>query len=640
MKQKLILLNFLFVVCIGFSQSSFAEGEIKYRVADIPQQLLKDAKAVVRNEEIFVDIQSDSKVVEKVKYAITILNKNGAWNANFMQPYTRKMKVSDIKARMYDESGKEIKKKGGFNVLDYALISNGTTYDDNRIKVILPEHYNFPYTIEYSYEITFSDVMQFPGWHPVNDFNVAIENSSYSLLIAKQANCRYYELNIPNKVEVANYFKNTSYNWYLNNLPAIEQEKFCPALADITPAVLISPSKVNVEGYEGNFDTWEGFGIWISKLNKDKNNLNEETKAKIRKMTEGITDERAKIKLLYEYMQNKTRYVSIQIGLGGFQPFDAETVDRLSYGDCKALSNYMKSILEVAGISSRYTLVLAGDDNPTIHSDFSCNQFNHAIVCVPLEKDTVWLECTSQRNPFNYMGTFTADRKVLVTDENGGKLVKTPTLKTELDLAARNVKVTLDQSGNGSAKVKTVFHGATYDNYAQILYSDQADRKKLITNRIHIPNFELDDYNIQETKTELPSVTENLIISVISYCPKVGEKLILCLNMTNQLNESPFQATTRKTPVSIKWPVYEIDTVAYTLPQGYTLEKIPAKVSIKSDFGQYTTEVTKTGNMLQYIRSFKVFKGTYPVDRYDEIATFFEKIVAADENKVMLTKAF
>jgi hypothetical protein len=108
--------------------------------------------------------------------------------------------------------------------------------------------------------------------------------------------------------------------------------------------------------------------------------------------------------------------------------------------------------------------------------------------------------------------------------------------------------------------------------------------------------------------------------------------------MMNKLSESPFQATTRENIVSIKWPAYEVDTVTYELPKGYTLEKIPAKINLQSDFGQYTTEVTKSGSTIQYIRTFKVFKANHPVDRYDEIVTFFDKIVTADENKVMLTR--
>ncbi|MFA5973558.1 MAG: DUF3857 domain-containing protein [Lentimicrobiaceae bacterium] len=637
MQQKFLIPAFLLILNIGFSTRMQA-SDIKYRVSDIPKQLLKDAKAVVRNEDIVVEINSNGKLVQKVKYAITILNKNGETNGYFKHSYDKQVRVSGIKARMFDEFGVEMKKKGGFDILDYAMISQGTTYADSRIKAIIPEQFEYPYTMEYTYEVTFSGVLQYPDWYPIDDFNVAVEKSTFSLIVPKQVQCRYFEKNITSKVNLKETIESNNYTWELNNMVAFRDENFCPALSDFAPVVMLAPSQINVEGYEGDIETWTGFGLWINQLNHDRNNLSDETKSKILKMTEGITDERAKIKKLYEFMQNKTRYVSIQVGIGGFQPFDADIVDRLSYGDCKALTNYMKTILEVAGISSSYTLIRAGTENPTIKTDFPSNQFNHAILCVPLTNDTIWLECTSQNNPFNYMGTFTADRQALVIDSSGGTLVRTPSLNLEKNLESRKMNVTLDPSGSGFADIKTIYNGAPYDSYASILMSDQADRKKMVTRRIHIPNFELGNFNIQETKSEKPFVTERLNLSLTNYCTRVGDKLMLCLNIMNKLSESPFQSSTRKNMISIKWPVYEIDTITYEFPQGYTLENVPAKVSLQSDFGEYTTEVTKSGSALQYVRTFKVYKAEHPVDRYDEIVTFFEKIVTADENKVMLTR--
>lgn len=637
MKQKFFILASIFILSTGFSNYLYA-GDIKYPVADIPKHLLKDAKAVVRNEEITVEINANGKLVQEVKYAITILNKNGKSQGYFLQSYDKFHKVSNVKARMYDSDGKEIKKSGGFEILDYAIIPEGSAYYDGRIKAIDPENFEYPYTMEYSYEVNYNEVIYYPGWHPIKDFEVAVERSKFTLIVSRQAECRHFEKNIVFGASIQETPENIITVWELTNTQAFAYERFSPPLDSFTPVVLLAPTKVRVEGYEGNFATWQGFGQWINQLNLDRNNLSDETKAKIRKMTEGITDERVKVKKLYEYMQNKTRYISITIGIGGYQPFDAETVDRLCYGDCKALSNYMKSLLEVAGIKSCYSLIYSGKDNPELLTDFPSTQFNHAILCVPTEKDTIWLECTSQRKPFNYLGTSTNDRYALVIEDDGGKLVKTPVLKPESHLEARTINVVFDKTGNGMADVKAFYSGINYDDYVPILISDQADRVKMITNKIHIPNFELDKFNIQETKSEKPFVTERLNLTITDYCTKVGEKLMLCLNMMNKLSESPFQSATRKTPVSFKWPVYEVDTVIYELPQGYTLEKIPAKISFQSDFGRYTTEVTKSGSTLQYIRTFQVYKSEHQVDRYDEIVTFFDKIVTADENKVMLTR--
>src|SRR3546814_15272406 len=82
----------------------------------------------------------------------------------------------------------------------------------------------------------------------------------------------------------------------------------------------------------------------------------------------------------------------------------AEEVDRLSYGDCKGLANYTQALLEVVGIPSVYTEVNAGDHQRSYLPDFaSFGQGNHIILCVPLDGDTTWLECTSKETPFGYL---------------------------------------------------------------------------------------------------------------------------------------------------------------------------------------------------------------------------------------------
>lgn len=637
MNAKLIIPVVLLI--FGMVQPLTSDAsEVKYRFDDIPKSLLKDAKAVVRNEEILVEVNPNGKVVKKVKYAITILNKNGKSNGFFLQTYDKFHKVSDIKFRIFDASGYEINKGEKLEILDYALTPEGSTYYDGRIKAITPESFEYPYTMEYSYTVTYNEIIQYPAWTPVYDYEISVEHSKFTLSVSRQAECRQYEKNIVSKASISQSDENTVSVWELSGIPAYADENFSPPLENITPSISLAPSNVKVEGYEGNLETWQGFGQWINKLNLDRDNLSPETTAKIRKLTEDITDPRLKIKAVYEYMQNRTRYISVTVGIGGYQPINAETVDRLAYGDCKALSNYTKALLQAAGIRSCYTLVNSGAENTELLTDFPSTQFNHAILCVPLPEDTIWLECTSQRKPFNYLGISTNDRYALVVDNEGGKLVRTPVLPVEKHLKSRSVNFSLNEGGSGIADVRTVYRGSGYDAYVPILTSDQADRKKMVTRKIHLPNFELDNFTITESKTEFPYVTEKLYLTVNNYCTKVGEKMILSLNMMNKLGESPFEADTRKTPVSFIWPVYEIDTVTYTLPQGYTLEKIPAKVILQSDFGKYTTEITKTGSVIQYVRTFEIYKGVHPVERYNDIVTFFDNVVTFDENKVMLTK--
>ena len=133
--------------------------------------------------------------------------------------------------------------------------------------------------------------------------------------------------------------------------------------------------------------------------------LDKEYADKAVELVKNIPVRRDKIKALYEYMQKNTRYFSVSFGIGGYQPIPANEVAKNGYGDCKALSNYMKALLKTVGIESYYTLAKAGEYQ-YMQADFPSQQFNHVILCVPDNQEMIWLECTSQTKPFNYLGKF------------------------------------------------------------------------------------------------------------------------------------------------------------------------------------------------------------------------------------------
>ncbi|KPQ14390.1 MAG: transglutaminase-like protein, partial [Algoriphagus marincola HL-49] len=222
----------------------------------------------------------------------------------------------------------------------------------------------------------------------------------------------------------------------------------------------IAPKEFKLDNFRGSMTDWSELGLWKYQLNEGRDILPEEFKIKILELVEGIEDPYEKIAVLYDYLQKNFRYVSIQLGIGGWQTMTATDAVKYSYGDCKGLSNLMKAMLETAGIPAYYTLVYAGEGESDIHTDLPSNQFNHVILRAEVDEQPVWLECTSNSLPAGYLGSFTNDRHVLVVTPTGGYLAKTPGYQEDhWNRVENEFYIRLDDRGDAQMTMKQHLEG-------------------------------------------------------------------------------------------------------------------------------------------------------------------------------------
>ena len=181
----------VFLVIFFILAGSVHANDIKYKVSDIPKELKENARSVVRNEEIVLEVKSLNKAIVNITFAITILNKNVLEDGYFHEFYYKFTKISCIKGRVFDENGEQFKRIPADDILDYSAISGYSTYEDNRVIYIDPKVRNFPFTVEYSYEQSFDGLFSFPSWYPQSEFNIAVEKSSYKATVVKSLTFRY-----------------------------------------------------------------------------------------------------------------------------------------------------------------------------------------------------------------------------------------------------------------------------------------------------------------------------------------------------------------------------------------------------------------------------------------------------------------
>ncbi|MCY7291708.1 MAG: DUF3857 domain-containing protein [Ferruginibacter sp.] len=170
--MKKLFLAILFLSSI----KSFGQ---KYNVSSIPDSLKKNADAVKRFEELKVTIKSKSKGIIFHKYAITILNEEGAKFALYQNDYNKLQSLENISGHLYDASGKEIKSVKKKDISDYSAFDNVSLITDNRIKRHNFYYNQYPYTIEYEDEQELNGIFFLPRWDPLEDTRLSVEQSAF-----------------------------------------------------------------------------------------------------------------------------------------------------------------------------------------------------------------------------------------------------------------------------------------------------------------------------------------------------------------------------------------------------------------------------------------------------------------------------
>ena len=628
-----------FIAGLLFLNASVFAKDGDYAVSKISPALLKNANAVLRYENIKFEVLSTKEAVETNHYVITILNENGDDWAQFSEYYDKLREINSVEGFLYDANGKQLKKVKTKDLQDLSGVSDYSLMDDNRVKTHNFYYRAYPYTIEYEVEIHYKNTLFFPMWSPQGGEKLSVEHSEMNIVCPSDYQFRYKAFKYNSDPVITTEKNKRISTWFAENMPAIVKEPFGPLWHDLTTVVIFGPTEFQVGDYKGNMATWQDFGKFVYTLKQGRDGLPDNVKQTVHQLTDGITDEKKKIQVLYEYMQKNTRYISVELGIGGWQPFDANYVATKGYGDCKALSNYMFSLLKEAGIPSYYTVIRAGQYDNYITADFPSQQFNHVILCVPLKKDTVWLECTSQTLPAGYLGDFTCNRYGLLIDENGGKLVRTPVYDIKDNLQLRKVNAILDKDATLKVRVNTSYKGLEQDDVHEIINFLSKDKvKEYLEKHLDFATYDLDKFEYAENKSMIPEVDEKLDLNVSNYASITGKRLFIVPNVMSRSYTKLKTDEERKYDIVLHDDYKQVDSVEIEIPKGYEPESVPQPVTIETKFGKYSSNIKLVDNKIFYWRVREQNSGTFSAKDYPSLVDYFDSIYKADRNKIVLVK--
>lgn len=632
-------LLYLLIVGFLFTINPICSQEIKYSSSLIPKELKQNANAVVRDYAIEITIEDTDKMIVSKREVVTVLNKLGKVDAKLVEGYDEDTKITDLSARIYDALGNEIKKYKERHFEDVSAVDGGTLYSDSRVKYVDYTPISYPYTVVFESTYKTSTTGFIPWWQPINGYYVSVEKSSYKVLNPNKIPWRFKNINF-DKFSVKKQESDTEIFYSLENQPGFKYENSSVHYREILPKAMITLNNFSLKGVAGQYKNWKEFGAWMNaELLKGRDQLEPATVLKIKNLVSGVEDPIEKAKLVYKFMQEKTRYISVQVGIGGWEPIAANQVDKVGYGDCKGLTNYTKALLDAAGVTSYYTVVYA-DEKRDIDKDFSSIQGNHVILNIPNKGKDVWLECTSQTMPFGFLGDFTNDRNVLVVTPEGGIIKRTTSYKDEENLQVTNASIELKANGSVLANLQIVSKGLQYDDKQG--YDGFTDEELVKHYKSDIwsynNNLEITEATLDNNKDSIV-FKEKIALTINNYASISNNEYLFRVNMFNQNSYVPKRYRKRKLPLHIYRGYKDVDNYQIQIPKEYVLTFLPENKTIKSKYGTYNVVFTKINDTsFIYQRTLSIKEGTYTKEDYKKYRSFRRSIAKYESLRIAINQ--
>lgn len=600
----------------------------------IPLDLQLNAHQVVRAQERIFSVRDEDEGRLYESKAITILDKEAA-DQVLRVFYNNATRIRSLSVTLYDAQGRFIKESRKKDIRDYPALDGFSLYQDARYQEIELRHQSYPYTLVFEYEKHLSGIQFaiYPDWI-IQGFGTSVETASFQLRLPVEMTFFKQERHFSGKYTSSTDSKEQVHTWMVSQQPALRKEPYSASSYQQLPMILISPDAFAIDGYRGRMDSWASYGRFMQQLFAGRDQLTPEVSADVQAMKEKAPNQSTLIDQLYRYMQKDVRYVSVQLGIGGWQPYDAEYVIRNKYGDCKALSNYMKALLAEAGITAYPVLIQRGENDYEVDSSFTHTRFNHMILFIPGQD--LWLECTSNDYPAGYLGSDNADRNVLLITPDGGRIARTPALTEQENREEINVQVELAATGAAQLVYRAHLRGKPHEPYRYMLraYSEE-EKEKWLTRNVSVTDFSLHDFSMEASRD---SATADIHYQGNSsrYAAQAGKRLFVPINALSRYGGVPGPDEHRQSPVVHKRAIQEDLTIEINLPKGYRIEALPAPQQFSSSVGTYRMQVEQKDRQVIIHRTVTFKARNLPAEEYNTFRDFYQQINDAERSQMVL----
>ncbi len=380
------------------------------------------SSSVIWSQDTF-NINEDSSYTHNVRRTIRIMTEHDYQLGQVSIPYTRGNDDIEISygrtvltcGRIIDLDPSSIKK----GLMPPGTIEAGMFVDARLVQFELPQMEK-GCVIDYFYtRKNRGHLLEGEFWRQiyvqehvrVNHYELTI-----SLPYQKQLHYQFYSgrgqkpnLLVQPKINTSSY--TTTYQFKLEDLPALTYEPFMPDKKDLAYSIAVS-----------TIPSWQPLVEWYSTLIREQDQTNSQIQNKVQELTSGAFSKKEKIRRLYNFVTNEISYVGIELGIWAIKPHPSPRIFQEKHGDCKDKSTLLSTMLAEVDIPSYPVLISAGKSRYVNRKVPSLAYFNHMILAVKMRGDNfLFLDPTASGQPFDQLPVSDQNRWVMIINPDANE---------------------------------------------------------------------------------------------------------------------------------------------------------------------------------------------------------------------------
>jgi Flp pilus assembly protein TadD len=386
------------------------------------------------------------------------------------------------------------------------------------------------------------------------------------------------------------------------------------------------------------YGSWEEVGRWYAGLEKDRRQPSKEIRDKAAALTKGMQTDLDRVEALYDYVATNFRYVSLSLGAARYQPHPAADVLHNQYGDCKDKHTLLAALLEAEGFHASAVLMNSFRKlDPEVPSPA---QFNHVITMVPLGKEEVWMDTTTEVAPFRLLAyTLRKKQGLVISQDAASHLEETPADPPIPDAERTEISGKVGESGGLEGTVNYTLRGDSELAMRLILRRiPPADWKKFVENLNKNLGLggEVSEVKIADPAATHEPFTLSYAVSKANFVDWSKKTVELKLPLSRfqpvavsaDVDEDAENINAESPePFKLGPPNEQDYSIKLDLATRYTA-RVPVPVHVERDYGAYQSTYKLEGSVLFAERKLVMRMGELPPARANDYRAFRRSVLA------------